>query len=77
MRVDGNDVFACHEVMSEALDHARSGKGPVLVEFLTYRQGPHSTADNPRIYRTEEYEKTELKKEPLMRFRSYLMSKNL
>lgn len=77
IRVDGNDPLASYEAMQEALDHARSGKGPILVEFLTYRQGPHSTSDSPRVYRTEEYEKEMLKKEPNARFRKFLKDKKL
>lgn len=51
--VDGNDVFALHEVLESALAHARSGAGPVLIEAVTYRVGPHTNADDPRRYRTE------------------------
>jgi pyruvate dehydrogenase E1 component alpha subunit len=77
IRVDGNDLFASYEAMKEALEHARSGKGPVLVEFLTYRKGPHSSADNPKLYRTEDYEKEQIKKDPVIRMRTYLTTKKL
>ncbi|MET8885162.1 thiamine pyrophosphate-dependent enzyme [Streptomyces rubiginosohelvolus] len=51
--VDGNDVLAVHQVLTEALDRARSGAGPVLVEAITYRVDPHTNADDPRRYRTD------------------------
>jgi 2-oxoisovalerate dehydrogenase E1 component alpha subunit len=51
--VDGNDVFALHEVLGDAVDRARSGAGPVLVEAVTYRIDPHTNADDPRRYRSE------------------------
>jgi pyruvate dehydrogenase E1 component alpha subunit len=51
VRVDGNDVLACHTVTSEALDRARAGGGPTYIEAVTYRVGPHTTADDPSRYR--------------------------
>jgi len=51
MRVDGNDVLAVHEVTRRALDRARSGQGPTLVEAVTYRMGAHTTSDDPSKYR--------------------------
>jgi pyruvate dehydrogenase E1 component alpha subunit len=56
IQVDGNDVLAMYVAMKEAAAHARSGKGPVLVEAVTYRMGPHTTSDDPSIYRTKEEE---------------------
>ena len=53
LRVDGNDPFAVHEAMALSLERAREGE-PVLLESLTYRQGPHSTADDASRYRSEE-----------------------
>ena len=76
-RVDGNDFFASYDIMTEAIKHARDGKGPVLVEFVTYRQGPHTTSDDPSIYRTEKQENEGIKKDPLSRFFKYLVSKKL
>lgn len=73
--VDGNDLLASYEVMKEAMDYAREGNGPVLVEFYTWRQGPHTTSDNPRIYRTEDIEKEKEKWEPMHRIEKYLMDK--
>ncbi|MGF2948107.1 pyruvate dehydrogenase (acetyl-transferring) E1 component subunit alpha [Microbacterium alcoholitolerans] len=72
MRVDGNDVLACLAAMRWALDHARSGKGPAYLEAVTYRMGPHTTADDPKRYREE----TELAKwrerDPIARLEAYL-----
>ena len=51
IRVDGNDVIAVHAVTEWALEHARQGKGPVLIEAFTYRVGAHTTADDPTKYR--------------------------
>ncbi|VEU59053.1 pyruvate dehydrogenase (acetyl-transferring) E1 component subunit alpha [Mesomycoplasma neurolyticum] len=72
VRVDGNDFFASYAVMKEAVEYARAGHGPVLVEFVTWRQGPHTTSDNPRVYRTEEVEKENEKWEPFHRMEKYL-----
>ena len=54
VRVDGNDLLAVHKVTRDALDKARAGGGPTLVEAVTYRMGPHSTSDDPSRYRTQE-----------------------
>jgi 2-oxoisovalerate dehydrogenase E1 component alpha subunit len=54
IRVDGNDVVACHLVVAEAAERARRGEGPTLVEAVTYRMGPHTTSDDPSRYRTED-----------------------
>lgn len=72
VRVDGNDLLASYAVMNEAMEYSRQGHGPVLVEFVTWRQGPHTTSDNPRIYRTEEQEKEEEKWEPMHRIETYM-----
>ncbi|MBN3534475.1 pyruvate dehydrogenase (acetyl-transferring) E1 component subunit alpha [Mycoplasma procyoni] len=75
VRVDGNDLLASYAVIKEAVEYARSGRGPVVVEFVTWRQGPHTTSDNPRIYRTEEVEKENEKWEPMHRIEKYLYDK--
>jgi len=51
MRIDGNDVLACYQATSEALERAHSGGGPTYIEAVTYRVGPHTTADDPTRYR--------------------------
>lgn len=53
-RVDGNDLIASLAGLQEAFDYVRSGKGPYLVEAVTYRIGPHSTSDDPKKYRVDE-----------------------
>jgi pyruvate dehydrogenase E1 component alpha subunit len=53
MRVDGNDVLAVAAATRIALDRARRGNGPTLIEAVTYRMGPHTTADDPTRYRPE------------------------
>jgi pyruvate dehydrogenase E1 component alpha subunit len=50
VRVDGNDVVAVHAVTSWALERARRGGGPALIEAFTYRMGPHTTSDDPTRY---------------------------
>ncbi|WP_349360354.1 3-methyl-2-oxobutanoate dehydrogenase (2-methylpropanoyl-transferring) subunit alpha [Stappia sp.] len=54
IRVDGNDYLAVHAVASWAVERARSGLGPTLIEHVTYRAGGHSTSDDPSAYRSKE-----------------------
>jgi pyruvate dehydrogenase E1 component alpha subunit len=75
IQVDGNDVLAMYVAMKEAAAHARSGKGPVLVEAVTYRMGPHTTSDDPSIYRTKEEEQEWALKDPNLRLKNYLIGK--
>jgi pyruvate dehydrogenase E1 component alpha subunit len=72
VQVDGNDVTAVWSVCDEAMRRAREGKGPTLVEAVTYRRGVHTTADDPRVYRSEDEEKSWERKDPLDRCRKYL-----
>ena len=72
LQVDGNDVLACYRATKEALDRARSGGGPSFIEAVTYRLLMHTTADDPRKYRSEAEEQAWWKKDPLIRFRKYL-----
>jgi len=72
VRVDGNDPVAVYETMRDALDDARAGD-PVLVESLTYRQGAHTTSDDPERYRPDEEDLPEWRTaDPLERFEAYL-----
>ena len=73
IQVDGNDVIAVRDVMEYALNKARSGKGPTLVEALTYRLSDHTTADDATRYRGKEEVEDAKTKEPLIRLRKYLM----
>ncbi|MCE4602513.1 MAG: pyruvate dehydrogenase (acetyl-transferring) E1 component subunit alpha [Desulfurococcales archaeon] len=77
IRVDGNDVIAVYTVAMEAVERARSGEGPTLIEAVTYRLGPHTTADDPTRYRVEEEVREWERKEPLRRMRRYLISRGL
>lgn len=74
IQVDGNDVIAVRKVVEDALELARSGKGPTLVEALTYRLSDHTTADDARRYRNQEEVDKALELEPLIRFSKYLQS---
>ncbi|MEQ7126847.1 pyruvate dehydrogenase (acetyl-transferring) E1 component subunit alpha [Actinopolymorpha sp. B11F2] len=72
VRVDGNDVLACYAVAKAALQQARDGGGPTLVEAFTYRMGAHTTTDDPTRYRLkDELEHWKLK-DPLARVKAYL-----
>src|SRR5699024_5439855 len=70
--VDGNDPIATAAVMDRAVDHARRGGGPVLVEAHTYRMGAHTTADDPTKYRTKEEEQAHAQADPMVRTEAYL-----
>lgn len=77
VQVDGNDLLACYVATREAVERARQGKGPTLVEAVTYRLSMHTTADDPTKYRSEAEVKAWEAKEPLPRFRRYLQQKGL
>jgi pyruvate dehydrogenase E1 component alpha subunit len=68
-------VLAMYVAVKEAADHARKGNGPVLVEAVTYRMGPHTTSDDPTIYRKDEEVKEWEKRDPIDRFKTYLIDK--
>ena len=75
VQVDGNDVLAVYTTLMHAFEHARKGNGPVVVEALTYRMGAHTTNDDPSIYRSKEEELSWEPKDPIIRFRKYLLDK--
>ncbi|HLE42560.1 MAG TPA: pyruvate dehydrogenase (acetyl-transferring) E1 component subunit alpha [Methylomirabilota bacterium] len=77
VQVDGNDLLACYVGTREAVERARQGKGPTLVEAVTYRLSMHTTADDPTKYRSEDEVKAWEAKEPLPRFRRYVEQKGL
>ncbi|MFC8409555.1 pyruvate dehydrogenase (acetyl-transferring) E1 component subunit alpha [Arthrobacter sp. NPDC057259] len=77
IRVDGNDVIAVHAVTEWALDRARRGESPVLIEAFTYRVGAHTTADDPTKYRGSEEEAQWRAKDPLERLEKYLRAEGL
>ncbi|MCV7401383.1 pyruvate dehydrogenase (acetyl-transferring) E1 component subunit alpha [Mycobacterium fragae] len=77
IRVDGNDVLACYEVMAEAAARARAGDGPTLIEAVTYRLGPHTTSDDPTRYRSQDELDHWLALDPIPRYRAYLEGQGL
>jgi 2-oxoisovalerate dehydrogenase E1 component alpha subunit len=77
IRVDGNDAIAVHAVTEWALEHAREGKGPVLIEAFTYRVGAHTTADDPTKYRESAEETLWRAKDPLDRLEKYLRAQGM
>ncbi len=77
LQVDGNDVLAVYRATRQALQRAREGDGPSLIEAVTYRLGVHTTADDPRKYRSEDEEQTWWAREPLTRFQRYLENRGL
>ncbi|TFV82318.1 pyruvate dehydrogenase (acetyl-transferring) E1 component subunit alpha [Microbacterium sp. dk485] len=77
LRVDGNDVLACYAAMRWARERARRGEGPTFLEAVTYRMGPHTTADDPTRYRdAAEVERWE-RRDPITRFETYLRTQGL
>ncbi len=72
VRVDGNDVLAVLAVARQALDRAREGSGPTLIEAFTYRMGAHTTTDDPTRYRVADELETWKLKDPLERVKAYL-----
>ncbi|MFD1720525.1 thiamine pyrophosphate-dependent dehydrogenase E1 component subunit alpha [Amnibacterium endophyticum] len=72
VRVDGNDVLAVHAVTGALLDDARAGRGPALIEALTYRIGAHTSSDDPTKYRSEEELQRWTLRDPILRLRRHL-----
>ncbi len=77
VRVDGNDVLATYAVTQAALQRARDGQGPTLVEAYTYRMGAHTTTDDPTRYRLSEDLETWKLKDPIQRVKAYLTRNGL
>lgn len=75
--VDGNDIFAMYSATKEAIDRARNGEGPTLIEAFTYRLGAHTTSDDPTLYRKDEEVEKWWEKDPVARFKKYLLNKNI
>jgi pyruvate dehydrogenase E1 component alpha subunit len=72
--VDGNDAAAVFEVVTAALEGARAGDGPTLVEALTYRLGPHTNSDDPSRYREAAEAETWRRADPISRLKAYLQT---
>jgi len=77
IRVDGNDLLAVYAAAGEAVDRARSGGGPTLIECVTYRVAMHTTADDPKRYRSAEEVEAWQERDPLPRFQRYLVKKGV
>jgi len=75
--VDGNDPLAMYIATEEARNRAIKGDGPTLIEAMTYRLGPHTTSDDPTIYRSDKEFKEAETKDPMIRFKQYLIDKEL
>lgn len=72
IQVDGNDVVAVTDVASQAIERAREGGGPTLIEAVTYRLADHTTVDDARRYRDDEEVSSSWKREPIARIRQFL-----
>jgi len=77
LQVDGNDVLAVSVACREAVERARAGDGPTLIECVTYRLSVHTTADDPTKYRSAEEVAAWERKDPLTRFSAYLQKRTL
>lgn len=77
VKVDGNDVLAVWQVTKEAAERARWGKGPTLIEAVTFRMGPHLTNDEPTRYRDAEEVERWRRLDPIERFRKYLLAEGV
>jgi len=75
--VDGMDIIAVHTALDAAIEKARSGGGPTMIESLCYRYTPHSTYDGTPVYRTREEEAEWKEKDPLVRTRAHLIQRGL
>jgi len=77
IQVDGNDVFAVYSATRDALDRARNGGGPTLIEAVTYRLGDHTTADDASRYREDEEVAAWEGRDPILRLRRFLEARGL
>ncbi|MEK6701849.1 MAG: pyruvate dehydrogenase (acetyl-transferring) E1 component subunit alpha [Planctomycetota bacterium] len=77
MQVDGNDLFAVYQAAKEAIERARAGGGPTMLECVTYRLADHTTADDARRYRDSKEVEAWAAKDPMIRLRKYLTAKGL
>lgn len=76
-RIDGNDFFAIYDTVAMAKQKCIEGKGPILIEAMTYRMGAHSTSDDPTRYRKENEIQNWEGRDPVLRLKRYLEKKHL
>ncbi|MBI2655659.1 pyruvate dehydrogenase (acetyl-transferring) E1 component subunit alpha [Candidatus Woesearchaeota archaeon] len=77
IQVDGMDIFAVYKATKDAVEKARAGKGPTLIEAFTYRMCDHSTSDDASRYRSKEELESWMKKDPVDRLEKYMRKKGL
>lgn len=77
IQVDGNDILATYVATKEAMERAKAGDGPTMIEGDTYRLHVHTTSDDPSRYRTEEEVEEWKGKDPIKRFETYLKEKDI
>ena len=77
IQVDGNDIFAVYKATKEAVERARKGEGPTLIECYTYRRADHSTSDDAKKYRTEQEVREWAAKDPIDRLEKYMRKKGI
>jgi pyruvate dehydrogenase E1 component alpha subunit len=77
IQVDGNDIFAVYKATKEALEKARSGGGPTLIECFTYRMSDHTTADDASRYRAKEEVEAWKVRDPILRLKLFMEKKGL
>ena len=77
VKVDGNDARAVYAAAKEAIERARSGGGPTLIEAETYRMGAHSSSDDPTRYRDQAEVDAWAKRDPIERFHKELVAEGL
>ena len=77
IQIDGNDVLASYAVSRARLDEARAGRGPSLIEAVTYRIGAHTTSDDPTKYRTDDELASWVRRDPIERYRVYLRTRGV
>jgi len=77
VEVDGNDVLAVYSAASEAVERARAGEGPTLIESVTYRMSFHNTTDNPSLYEDPKQREDASRRDPIDRVVRYLTQRGL
>jgi pyruvate dehydrogenase E1 component alpha subunit len=77
VQIDGNDILAVYKATKSAVDKARSGGGPTLIEAVTYRMGGHSSSDDTSLYRSQDEVEMWKKRDPIARFTAYLIRKGV